>query len=257
MKRARDVYPDKYQAALKRRRMSRIQRAPGGGQLVAVAVPRSYGSPRYVTERKYFDTDYLGTTLTTISTSWASTETDPSGLGTIFCPSEGNDFNNRVGRRVRLMQIRISGWIYCASQANQTAGDNACVIRLLLVQDKQTNGAQLNAEDVLNSSTAADAIDMFQNPAFFGRFKVWKDKKFILQNPNMSWDGTNIETNGLMRPFKMNLKFKVPIDVHFNSTNGGTVADIIDHSFHVIGATNNGDLVPKLYYKCRCVFLDP
>ena len=219
-------------------------------------VPRSYGNPKAVTERKYFDTERTSTALNATTSNWANGEYDPATLNNLFSPSLGDDFNNRTGRKCQVLSIRIRGSIGIPQQANQTAGDPATRIRLVLVQDKQTNGAQLNAEDVINSGAASNARDMFQNPAFFGRFRILKDKNIVLQNPNFSYDGTNIEQAGLAKDFKISMNFKKPIDVHFNTTNGGTVADIVDNSFHVIAACDDVTLAPAILYKCRVTYMD-
>lgn len=230
------------------------------GRAITV-VPRSFGTPRAITERKYFDTQLAGTALADGGgTSWAGGELDPAaGANTLFVPTTGDDFNNRTGRKVQVIALKLRGRVSCAAQTAQATADNSSACRLILVMDKQTNGAQLNAEDVINSGGATQSLLMYQNPAFFGRFRVLKDKMYTLQNPSMAPNtaaGGTIQQSGLNLNFKMNIKFKKPVVVHFNSTNGGTVADIVDNSFHLIGLTNNTALVPTVEYKCRTVFLD-
>ena len=107
-------------------------------------------------------------------------------------------------------------------------------VRIILYQDKQTNGTFAQGEDVISSGAANNAGHMFQNPANFGRFRVLKDKTFRLHDPSISYDGTNMEQSGYSIPFKFKVNFKNGILVHFNAANGGTVADIIDHSFHML-----------------------
>ncbi len=220
-------------------------------------IPRSLGTPRAVTEHKYFDEERAATAVTVGTADWAGAEADPATVNTLFAPTTGNDFNNRVGRKVDVKRIMIRGQIQAAPQVNQTAADTAGRVRIILVQDMQTNTAQLNAEDVINSGDATQAISMFQNPAFFGRFRVLKDKEYVIQNPSITYDGTNIEQSGLIRKIKMTKKFFKAVRVSFNATNGGTVADIVDNSFHVIALTNNGDLAITLGYKVRTMFVDP
>lgn len=219
-------------------------------------VPRSLGNPMAITERKYFDSEVSQGTVLSSTSSWAGMEFDPVTLNTLFAPVTGDDFNNRTGRKVQVIAIKIKGYISAAAQANQAAGDNAANIRIILVQDQQTNGAQLNSEDVITSGAASSAINMFQNPAFFGRFRVLKDKNLFLQSPSMTYDGTNIEQAGVVKAFKMQVKFQKPVVVHFNSTNGGTVADIVDNSFHIIMNSTSIQLAPELFYKCRTTFID-
>lgn len=228
---------------------------PGPGRRQQFFVPRSFGNPRAVTERKYFTALRAAIAIPAVATDWSSTELDPATTNCLFAPVTGDDFLNRDGRKVQVLAIKIKATINVPTQADQSGADNASQIRILLVQDKQTNATQLNGEDVLQA-VASNVINSFQNPAFFGRFKVMKDKMFVLQNPTISWDGTNIEQSGLTRAFKINHKFRKPVVVHFNATNGGTVADIIDNSFHILGGCSSTNLAPTLAYNVRVTFID-
>lgn len=250
-RRGREISSSAY-SKLQRAKMQSVKR--GGASLGFV--PRSYGNPRAVTERKYFDSERTAVALPALTTNFASAELDPATLNTLFCPTTGDDYNQRTGRKCQVISIKIKGAITCAAQINQTAADNGSRVRLIVVMDQQTNAAQLNSEDVITSGAGSGAIDMFQNPAFFGRFKVLKDKSMAIYSPSITYDGTNLEQSGVVRPFKFNLKFKKPIAVHFNSTNGGTVADLIDNSFHVIGGADDISLAPQIIYKCRVTYLD-
>ena len=44
--------------------------------------------------------------------------------------------------------------------------------------------------------------------------------------------------------------------IHFNSTNGGTYADIVDNAFNMYCAASDTTLTPSLAYQCRAVFVD-
>lgn len=234
----------------------RPSRTVNSGSGTRSFVPRSYGTPMAVTERKYFDTQLTGAALVDCSSSWSGAEVDPTTLNTLFCPSTGSDFNNRDGRKVHVTSIRIRGRIVCTNQADQTAADPSTMCRVILVMDKQTNATQLSAEDVISSGSGSEMTDGFQNPANFGRFRVLRDKRMILQNPAISYDGTNIEQNGISRLFQFTVNFRRPMAIHFNSTNGGTVADIIDNSFHLIAGCTHQGLAPSIQYKCRVTFID-
>jgi len=143
----------------------------------------------------------------------------------------------------------------CAAQQNQTGAEPAANIRIIVYLDKQTNSAQAQGEQVMTAgSSDATALLSFQNIDNFGRFQVLMDKNVILQNPNMSYDGTNIEQSGLSKTFKFNKKFKKPIEVRFNATNGGTIADIVDNSLHVLALCDNDDLAPLISYYSRVCY---
>lgn len=231
-----------------------IVKATGGPQ--RQFVPRALGTPLAITERKYFDTEVSAVALAQLTTNFASAEVDPTTLNTLFAPVTGDDFNNRTGRKVQVIGLKLSVRVDCAAQADQTAVDSAAMVRLLVVQDRQTNAAQLNSEDVITSGAANGATLMFQNPAFFGRFRVLKDKRLMFHPVVAAFDGTNVEQGGVQKYFKVNIKFKKPVVVHFNGTNGGTVADIVDNSFHVIGGCSNNSMAPTITYKARTTFVD-
>jgi len=239
-----------------------------GAQQARVAAPLA--RPRPV-ETKYNDvgTGSGGDSKITIQSvaaqaTWAGCEIDPfnAAVGAQLCIGlvpPGTGYFQRIGRRIRVRKLRIRGEIEVPLQANQTAADQAGLVRIVLYQDKQTGGVQAQAEEVLGASESMDvqndgqAIHVPQNPINFGRFRVLYDKTFKLTPPPISYDGTNVEQAGFSVPFKINVKCDVPIN--FNQTNGSTVADIVDNSFHVIAATTSG-LNCSLSYVCRMVFED-
>jgi len=234
----------------RRARSQAVATSRGAFSSQPMFVARSLGNPRAITERKYYDSQYSAVVVAT-STSFASAEADPTTLNTLCVPVTGDDYNNRTGRKIQVLSIKVNGSISMAAQADQTAADSGAAIRLLLVQDQQTNGAQLNSEDVLSSGDASSATNFFQNPAFFGRFRVLKDKRISVQNPTLTYDGTNIEQSGMIKLWKMTIKFKKPVVVHFNATNGGTIADLVDNGLHFIAGCSNVSFTPTLSYYSR------
>ena len=114
---------------------------------------------------------------------------------------------------------------------------------------------QAGGDQVMTPSGALNQIPYtFQNIDNFGRFRVLKDKLIRVQDPNMSGDAASHDLNGIVVPFKYTIKFRVPVSVRFNQTNGGTIADIIDNSFHVIANTNDSTHSPSLVYFSRVCY---
>lgn len=227
-------------------------------------VPRTPGGA-IISEMKYFDTERALVAITA-STDWTATEFDPNTTQEatpvatplcLFAPKQGAGVNNRIGKSAKLFKIKIRGLINIVAQADQTGADSAALSRIILYQDMQTNIVQAQGEQVMTDPVTADAyvaINSFQNIDNFGRFRILKDKFISLMNPNMTYDGTNVEQQGLTKPFKITHTFKKPVEVRFNSTNGGTVADIVDNSFHVLATCTNATLVPNISYQARCSF---
>lgn len=206
---------------------------------------------------KYFDSSKAATSIAA-STDWTGTELDPGTLDTVFAPTVGSAINQRIGRKVHVVKISIKGTIIVTAQTGQSAGDGRSVIRLSLVQDNQTNGVQMQGEEVYRSEGAA-ALNVHSHRSLdnLDRFRVLKDKVMILQNPNAVNDTGStggIVQQGLARTFKLTHKFANPPTVNFNGTNGGTIADTVNTSWHVIGCTDSAALAPQIVYTCRVYY---
>ncbi len=231
-----------------------------GGPVFVMRTPGAKG----VSEKKYFDTEVSAIAVPE-STNWTATEVDPTTLNTLVCPVQGAQINNRIGRKILLRKLRIRGVL-----SPVITSDSADVLRprstrIIVYQDKQTNGAQAQGEDVMKSPTAATtpmAFNSFMSLANLGRFVIWKDKTYSDRNALSGTDGAN--TNSVVQggdiPFKMNFNFKKPIVVHFNSSNGGAgdgdVGDIVDNSFHVLVQSSNSGGSATISYACRAVYTD-
>jgi len=233
------------------------------------AVSRTSGAA-VIGEMKYFDCDNSGTALAACTTTWVGgTLVDPLttiNLGSaavatplcLFAPTVGAALNQRIGRKCKVLKIKVNLSLIVAPQAGQATGDSAAVVRCMLVQDCQTNAAQMTSAQLMNDGSAAQSTVLsFQNPNNFGRFRVLKEKRFVLENPNMAGEvaAPNLVQQGLKKQFKLTMNFKQPVEVHFNATNGGTVADIVDHSFHIVcGIDNISALATNLAYYSRVCY---
>lgn len=222
-------------------------------------VPRTLGNPLAIGERKYFDSQLVTSALSAVTSTFSNAMKDPPTLNTLFLPVPGTGINDRIGRRVAVHSLKIRGEIELANVNDASVGTQAyaaAIFRLIIVQDKQTNGAQMSSSTLIDSGSGSLAWDMFQSTGSFGRFRVLKDKRYTLQDPNFGADLSNYDRNGLNRIFEFIIKFRKPVLVHFNATAGGTVADITDNSFHLLCATSNASGSPYLQYKVRTCYTD-
>jgi hypothetical protein len=207
---------------------------------------------------KYFDTERSSTALPA-SADWTGTEFPPN-VGTpttLVCPTVGSAINQRIGRDIYVHKISIKGIFAVPAQANQTATDGGCLIRYALVEDSQANSTQCQGEQIFAAPTTAAAtmsISSHMSLANFGRFRILKDKMIKLDNPNLSWDGSNMEQQGMIKPFKLKHKFKKPCKVTFNATNGGTISDVVNYTWTPIINATNIDLAPVVVYNARVYY---
>lgn len=232
------------------------------------SVPRVRGAA-VTGEMKYMDSELQTTNIAVTTTTWvAGTMVDPgttinigaaavvNPLG-LCAPTVGAALNQRIGRQIKVLKIKINGFLFIGAQAAQAAADPACKVRLMLVQDMQTNAAQMTGAQLMNDAGVPfTTLESFQNPNNFGRFRVLKDKRFTLSNLNITGSPTaaDVIQTSMIKSWKMNVRFRVPVPVHFNATNGGTTADIVDNSFHVVCATDNGAYVPQIGYYSRVAY---
>jgi len=128
-------------------------------------------------------------------------------------------------------------------------------IFVALVLDKQTNGAQLNSEDVFKNTgaSATTASNPTRNLLFANRFQVLKEWKMCMKPPVVGYDGTNMEVWGSSERFEGFLNLELP--VNFNSGTTASVANVIDNSLHIIAFCNGTGLDPKISYNARIRFM--
>jgi len=216
-------------------------------------------------EMKYYD-GYLAAATIAASggADWGvTTRQDPTsaaGVATplgLFQPTVGAGINQRIGKACKVLKLKLRGAITVAAQPGQSNGDPPANIRLVVVLDKQTNAAQFAPNLLFTGGNAAtNTIFAYQNIDNFGRFQVLKDKMFGVANLNMAGSATGgdlVQASQTIR-WKFDINFKQPINVRFNATNGGTVADIVDNSFHVLCACSDTGVVSQLIYQFRVCY---
>lgn len=152
-------------------------------------------------------------------------DTDISALGldTTGTPllingvAQGNDLNNRIGRKFQIKSILIRGNIRAGSTA--VSGRSW---RFLVIYDKQCNGTALTTAQVLS----ANNMGGLQNLDNRERFVILADKMKWVGAPNAD----NTEVN-----LKLYLKCNLPVT---NSGTGATVASIATGSIYVLGCSD-------------------
>lgn len=203
-------------------------------------------------EKKFATFEYDGSVPATIAGSEASPPTE----GSLTSIAAGDGPTNRDGRHVEVVGIYIRGYILFGADpasAGQPLGDH---VRLLVVLDEQTNGAALNAEDVLAETADTDLDSLaFRNLEYTGRFRVLKD--ITIRRPYMAMTGTvatpSYAASGVTVPFKINLPMaKKPLKINYTSTTA-VIANCVDNSIHMIAIAVRS--TNTLRYVCRTRFV--
>lgn len=203
-------------------------------------------------ELKYFDTSRANGTMVA-PTDAAGAELDPAA-SCLFSPTQGTGATNRDGRRTIMKSIQFTGNVRCDAQIDQTGADVASLYYVAIVMDMQTNATQMASEDCFHNpgASALTAANPLRDLERNSRFKVLKVFQGRLQQPIMTYDGTNVEQSGMTIPLRWYGKLDIPVE---HIADGGTVADIQDNSLHVIAYCSSTSAVPKLNYNCRVRFV--
>lgn len=204
-----------------------------------------------------FKDDYV--TDTAILSTWTGAELDPTVSGSLCLNgvSQGDTENTRDGRQYIIKSIGIKGTVAADPAESQAAPASDFHVRLLLVHDKQTNAAQLNAEDVMTVDANVETFG-FRNLENVQRFDVLADKTILVPagSTSMNEGAANLFANaGCKRKFKMFHTFEKGLKVNTNGT-GGTVSSITDNSLHLIGVCDavGATTTPKIWYESRLRF---
>jgi len=209
---------------------------------------------------KYFDSELASTSVVASTTTWAGGEYPPATIGTLFLPVRGSGITNRIGRSVRLRWLLISGTVQVPVQLDATAlPDASSRVRLYLVQNKQANGTQTQAEDVIQSGTNIVPLDMFRSLSTIGTYNILDDADIVMDNQNFNVaGGVGFYQSGFIRKFKFSYRFSPFTSegiVNFKS-DLGDYRDILDNSFTIIGITNVSTNQCSISYKARFAFHD-
>lgn len=198
-------------------------------------------------ESKFIDTTVAETVI--LHDSWAGGEMDPAA-NCLCAPTQGNGESNREGRRIVVTQISLQGKVYRVNKSDQADAVGPTTVRVALVWDKQTNGAQMSAEQVYVD--AGNRALQFRELEYIQRFQVMWSGTFTLTDGATFTDGANTGTIGGTQHF-FDVYKKCSIIVNF-SANAGSVADIVDNSFHVICCTDGVGATDYIQYQARCRF---
>ncbi len=200
-------------------------------------------------EIKFVDNELVNEAMTT---SW--TNHDPSTTDCLSATATGDTESSRDGRIYYIHSIDINGRVGFLAQESVAAPISDPIFRIIVVVDKQTNGAQLTATDVMDAGQTDD-FHAFRNMHFTDRFHILYDNMFSIRMNNQVNEGAvNLFANGgVLRLWEMHHTFKKPLKVLCSLTTA-VIAAIETFSIHVIAisSTTNTDIS----YQSRCLFSD-
>jgi hypothetical protein len=178
------------------------------GYRVSSFAPQSRVSVLYP-ETKYFDTQF-DTSVTWAGTDWSNSEvpcdnyvnssaTAAAYTDSCLIPTAiGSGYGQINGNRYKLKKLRCRGIIQTPPLQDQADAAYPVFGRLMMVMDTQPNGAQAQGEDIMQDMGAArgNLFTFKRTSASSGRFRILKDKFFVLHPTNSQTDGANTGSIG-------------------------------------------------------------
>lgn len=204
-------------------------------------------------ENKYFDITHAGTVIS--PSDGAGGELDPNTDLSLNVVNQGDGETNRDGRQICITEVGIQGVLSSALVTASTELEVIPELFVALVHDSQTNGAQLNSEDVFHNGASDGLLGVAptRNLKFIKRFKVLATKTIKFPTPFYLWNGTTIKRNASTRTFDMGYKWKKCLKVNYSGTTSD-ITDIVDNSLHIIAYASSADVPITLTYHSRLRF---
>jgi len=246
-KRTRANPKKRKQSGIKRPTLTR-RRVPRRGTMATMGFLRI--------ERKFYDNGIAATNIAS-PTDASGGEMDPSS-GTIGTPAVGDGEQNRDGKQLAWLYLDLNGIINIPSQEDVANPPGAVSVYLAVILDTQTNGAQLNSEDVFKNTagSALMAACPLKNLLFGPRFRILKAKTFQFNFVQTSVEGDNLHsTTGQQTIFRWYIPLR-GLKVNHNAGTTASIANVIDNSLHVIAYSSNSvSQAPTLSYNSRVRFV--
>lgn len=231
------------------RRQSRAAAAPARGDNVFV-LPNVRTGGLIHKELKFKDynfSQYVGSTV-------ATSDADPAVEGCISAVAQGDGAETRDGRRYMMRHLFLKGVITLTSAVASATIPQGVNVRLAVVQDTQTNGADASAPEVWKES-GSDTANSFRNLEFTQRFRILKELRLSINRASLSaLAGPNYYSCRVQKRFAINLK-DLNILVNTKGTTA-SIASIADNSIHVFCWANGNANSVFLDYTARLRFHD-
>jgi len=162
--------------------------------------------------------------------------------------ARGDEINERTGREIVMKSIQLQ---YNAVSTATTGIVNH--VRVMVVYDRQANGAALTAAQVLSNTGGADGTLCPRNLENRRRFWILYDRSVVV-GPQ----GVTTTALGALPLVHRQWYRRITLPVTFNNGDAGSVADITTGSLYlvVVGNQADGNTDADVYYHVRVRYQD-
>lgn len=173
--------------------------------------------------------------------------------------TQGTDYKNRVGSRIKMKSIDIHIWPYYNPAGNQTVG---AIYRIMLVYDSQPNGANPSASDLLKSTagttTAASPVNLDNRD----RFLVLRDYYLVERTAANAGGGAGVQPSTISsgatagQPDCIHWYVKLKHLETIYKASAGAITDISSGSLLIVTVTQGAAAGWDLSVSSRLRFYD-
>lgn len=204
-------------------------------------------------ENKFVDYYFNGDVyqLGSVGPDW--TRCDPTGADCLSAAAQGDGPSSRGNRQYVIKSLHIRGIVAQEVTEGETAPPSQGLLRVVVVLDKQTNGAALSAADVMEDFAGTHDYLGFRNLEWTKRFTVLADFT-LMPDPLIVNEGSSnlFAAPWRQQSFKVNKTWKNGIQVNMTGTTAA-VTNVLDNSIHVIASSKVDGT--HLVYRSRVRFV--
>lgn len=192
----------------------------------------------YLGIEKKFKDHTLDSTVVSLTNLLSSSLHDPPS-GSLCTIAQGDGESERDGKKVTLKTLLVT---VILRTADNVGVENA--IRLLVVKDTQSNGAQLTPSYVLESPPQTiDTLSTHRNLQYTTRFNVLYDKIHYLKTT--PFYSTQVSGSSPIKVIKLAFDLNNTV-VNYTDTSA-SISNIMDNSYHLMAVADRNATVTMSY----------
>ncbi|AXQ66575.1 MAG: putative viral capsid [Circoviridae sp.] len=180
-------------------------------------------------ELKFHDTATNGT----VTTTGLLLDNIPTGI------ANGTGESERIGRQITGTRLNLNGVFTLPASAANTSD----VVRLMVVQDKQCNGALFTSAELLQLGTSFLSYRNLENAK---RFEVFCDERIVLDSKMQTAAAT---AGAVTHYFKKSINLRDMVFEYSGVT--GSITDLKSNNLAVYLISEKGFIVCDLYTRLR------
>lgn len=207
-------------------------------------------------EKKFYDSSLADKAITSTA-NMTGLLCNPSSTVLVTTPGVGDGYQQRDGKKIICKYLEVRGCVTIASAEAQVFLPVGGSVTIWIILDTQTNGVNLDTEDVFTNPHAdVEGVPFALRNLVDGnsRFRILKQKTLNLNRMSFTQNATNdYSWQGMSIPFK----FFIPLNnmvINFNAGTTTDVANVLDNSIH-IAAGKNVDSTVLMHYNARLRFV--